>query len=574
MLSIKNKISLIITKSRNKQLIFLIILLLIGMVLEIFGIGIILPVLAIIIDESKINNYPQIIKAINFLGIIDYKNISLFLIILLPIVYLIKSVFLLIINFYQNKFIAETIRDVSDRLYNKYLSQPYESFISRNTSEYLKVLNTEVLYFTTYLQAIITLITELTLSFSVILILVWIEPIGALTIFCFFGILSTLFFQLSKGKLRAWATKREKIDRSISKITLEGMGNIREVKIFDAIFFFKSKLKKENFKKAKITYFQSTLIQAPRFYLELISVIGLSVFILTFLIQEKNIVELISIIGVFVAGSFRVIPSLNRILTGRQHLKFHENTLEIIYTELLEEEREFKTNTQKINFEKSIELNNISFTYKNSKIPVLENINIKIYKGESIGIIGESGSGKSSLVDVFSGLLLPQKGKVLVDGITLTKKNLSTWSNLIGYVSQRTNLFDDTIIANVAFADANPDIDRVKEALLGSQLLKFVESLPKGLNSKIGENGINFSGGQIQRLAIARALYKKPKILILDEATSSLDNKTEVNLIESINKLKNKVTILMIAHRLSTLINCDRIYEIDILGIKEVIKKN
>ena len=203
------------------------------------------------------------------------------------------------------------------------------------------------------------------------------------------------------------------------------------------------------------------------------------------------------------------------------------------------EEREFKTNTQKINFEKSIELNNISFAYRNSKIPVLENINIKIYKGESIGIIGESGSGKSSLVDVFSGLLLPQKGKVLVDGITLTKKNLSTWSNLIGYVSQRTNLFDDTIIANVAFADANPDIDRVKEALLGSQLLKFVESLPKGLNSKIGENGINFSGGQIQRLAIARALYKKPKILILDEATSSLDNKTEVNLIESINKLKN-----------------------------------
>ena len=574
MVSIKKKISLIITKSRNKQLIFLIILLLIGMVLEIFGIGIILPVLAIIIDESKINNYPQIIKAINFLGIIDYKNISLFLIILLPIVYLIKSVFLLIINFYQNKFIAETIRDVSDRLYNKYLSQPYESFISRNTSEYLKVLNTEVLYFTTYLQAIITLITELMLSFSVILILVWIEPIGALTIFCFFGILSTLFFQLSKGKLRAWATKREKIDRSISKITLEGMGNIREVKIFDAIFFFKSKLKKENFQKAKITYFQSTLIQAPRFYLELISVIGLSVFILTFLIQEKNIVELISIIGVFVAGSFRVIPSLNRILSGRQHLKFHENTLEIIYTELLEEEREFKTNTQKINFEKSIELNNISFTYRNSKIPVLENINIKIYKGESIGIIGESGSGKSSLVDVFSGLLLPQKGKVLVDGITLTKKNLSTWSNLIGYVSQRTNLFDDTIIANVAFADANPDIDRVKEALLGSQLLKFVESLPKGLNSKIGENGINFSGGQIQRLAIARALYKKPKILILDEATSSLDNKTEVNLIESINKLKNKVTILMIAHRLSTLINCDRIYEIDILGIKEVIKKN
>ena len=554
-------------------MVFLILLLIIGMVLEIFGLGIILPVLAIILDENMGNNYPVLISGINYLGYYNYKEISIFLIVLLPIIYFIKTIFLFVITFYQNKFISLTIRDLSDRLYEKYLSKTYELFIEKNTSEYLKVLNTEILYFTTYLQALITFLTEFALSLAVLLVLLWIEPIGALTVFCFFGILSTLFFLLSKEKLKTWSIDRETIDKSISKILLEGLGNIREIKIFDVLSFFTSKLKSENFKKARITYFQTTLIQAPRFYLEFISVVGLSIFILTFLIQEKNIIELISIIGVFVAGSFRVIPSLNRVITARQHIKYHENTLEIIFNEIKNENEPLTINKSRLIFNKSFELKNIYFKYKNTNKWILDNINLKVLEGESIGIIGESGSGKSSLVDIVSGLLIPQKGKLLIDGVKLPKNRLSNWRTLIGYVSQRTNLFDDTIIANIAFGDCNPNINKVKESIIDAQLLDFVNSLPNGIYSKISENGINFSGGQIQRIAIARALYKNPKVLILDEATSSLDNKTEINLIESVNKLKSKVTIIMIAHRISSLAYCDRIFELSKLELKQINKE-
>lgn len=546
-------------------MIYLSILLTIGMALEVLGLGIILPVLGVILDENILNDYPYLISLFNNLGLYNYKSISIFLVVLLPIIYLFKTIFLVLVNFVQNKFVQVTIRDIVDTLFFKYLNQTYESFISRNTSEYLKVIQTESLYFTTYLQAILTIITETALTMAVLFIFIWIDPIGAVGIFMFFGILSGLFFQLSKNILKSWGQKREVLDKSISKIILESFGNIREVKIFNRSDFFSNKLKNENFSKTKLTYLHTTLVNSPRFYLELVSVIALSIFIVSFISQEKNIVELISIIGVFVAGSFRVIPSLNRIISARQHIKYHENTLDLIFNELNQKENEpdiFEESNNNFEFKSSIRLKDISFKYLKADDYILNNINFEIFVGESVGIIGKSGSGKSTFVDIFSGLLFPQSGSVSIDNYILKNKDFPRWKNLIGYVSQSTNLIDDSILANVAFGDLNPNKNRVDNVLKDAQLYEYVYSLPDGINTNIGENGINLSGGQIQRLAIARALYKQPKILILDEATSSLDNDTENFLIKSINTLKRKVTILMIAHRLTTLSDCDRIYEL------------
>ena len=559
------KLNLIVPKSRRIQMIYLSILLTIGMALEVLGLGIILPVLGVILDENILNDYPYLISLFNNLGLYNYKSISIFLVVLLPIIYLFKTIFLVLVNFVQNKFVQVTIRDIVDTLFFKYLNQTYESFISRNTSEYLKVIQTESLYFTTYLQAILTIITETALTMAVLFIFIWIDPIGAVGIFMFFGILSGLFFQLSKNILKSWGQKREVLDKSISKIILESFGNIREVKIFNRSDFFSNKLKNENFSKTKLTYLHTTLVNSPRFYLELVSVIALSIFIVSFISQEKNIVELISIIGVFVAGSFRVIPSLNRIISARQHIKYHENTLDLIFNELNQKENEpdiFEESNNNFEFKSSIRLKDISFKYLKADDYILNNINFEIFVGESVGIIGKSGSGKSTFVDIFSGLLFPQSGSVSIDNYILKNKDFPRWKNLIGYVSQSTNLIDDSILANVAFGDLNPNKNRVDSVLKDAQLYEYVYSLPDGINTNIGENGINLSGGQIQRLAIARALYKQPKILILDEATSSLDNDTENFLIKSINTLKRKVTILMIAHRLTTLSDCDRIYEL------------
>lgn len=560
------KIISIISMRRSKQMIILVMLLFVGMALEMIGLGIILPVLAVVLDESTINNYPNIISWLNQIGLNSYRQISIFLVLLLPAVYLLKTIFLILVSFYQNKFVQVTIRDIIDKLFVRYLDQPYESFVSRNSSEYIKVIQTETLYFTTYIQAVLTIITESALTIAVLVVFILVEPVGAVSIFLFFGLLSGLFFQLSKNKLKSWGKEREELDKSISKIILEALGNIREVKIFNIPNFFTQKLKTKNFHKAQLTYFQNTLIQSPRFYLELVSVIGLSIFIIGFLLQDRNIVELISIIGVFVAGSFRVIPSLNRLIQARQHIRYHDNTLDIIFNELNITNNLNLNNNEvhkdDLNFKSKLELKNISFKYSNTDKHVLKNLNFKIYKGESVGVIGKSGSGKSTFVDILSGLLFPINGDMIIDDILLNSLNFPKWKNLIGYVSQTTNLIDDTIAANVAFGDKNPNISKVKNALEDSQLYEFVKSLPKGIRTNIGEKGVLLSGGQVQRLAIARALYKNPKILILDEATSSLDNKTEKKLIQSINNLKRKVTILMIAHRLTSLSNCDRIYEL------------
>ena len=577
MFQIYKKISSIISKKRRKQMLLLLILLFIGMILEMAGLGIILPVLAVILDENIITNYPKFTSWLGNLGITSYKEISIFLVILLPLVYLVKTAFLVLVTFCQNKFIQVTIRDIIDKLFTRYLDQPYESFVSRNSSEYIKVIQTETLYFTTYVQAVLTVITESALTIAVLFVFILVEPIGAVSIFLFFGLLSSLFFQLSKNKLKRWGKKREELDKSISKTILEALGNIREVKIFNIPSFFSEKLRIKNFNKTELTYFQNTLIQSPRFYLELVSVIGLSLFIISFILQDKNIVELISVIGVFVAGSFRVIPSLNRLIQARQQIKYHDNTLDLIFNELQivdnQQVDQIKEDKNILSFESKLELKNISFKYTQGDKYVLKDLNFKIHNGESVGVIGKSGSGKSTFVDILSGLLFPLKGDILIDNQHLNSTNFSNWKNLIGYVSQTTNLIDDTIISNVAFGDKRPNLVQVKSVLKDSQLYQFVKSLPEGMETKIGEKGVMLSGGQIQRLAIARALYKNPKILILDEATSSLDNITEKKLIQSINNLKRKVTILMIAHRLTTLSNCDRIYELSNNQFKEIKKE-
>ena len=555
------KLSFIITNRRKKQLFMLSFLLIIGVVLEIFGIAIIFPIISFISDEKAIENNSKLIILLGQLNLNNNKKIQIFLLITLGVIYLFKTLFLIILNFFQNKFIHTTIRDLHNSLFKSYLKLSYENFHKKNSSDYIKVLQTETTYFTTYLVSLINLITESVLSFAVLLVLIYIEPIGAFTIITFFLIISFSFYQFTRGKLKIWGSKREEADRKISQIIHEGFNNIREIKIFNSSAFFQNKLINSNFIKAKITYLQTTLIQSPRFFLELVSVIGLILFILSLIFQESNLNQLISTLGVFVAGSFRILPSLNRIITSRQHLKYHENTLDVIYDELKEENDFIKKELPLIIFNEKICFTSISFKYLGTEKYILEKINLEIKKGSLIGVIGDSGSGKSTLIDVLSGLLKPQYGEISIDNKKLDFDNYNL-SRIIGYVSQRTNLLDSTIIENVAFGDLDPNIEEVKNSLIDSQLMDFVNTLPKGIHTIIGENGINFSGGQIQRISIARALYRKPEILIFDEATSALDNKTESRLIESINKLKGKITILMVAHKLTSLSKCDYIYEL------------
>lgn len=344
----------------------------------------------------------------------------------------------------------------------------------------------------------------------------------------------------------------------------EGLGAIRDLIISGKIDFFTKKYNDLSFKKARITSNHILFTQLPRFYFELASISGLVLFIFILIISGKSTTVLIATLGVFVAGVFRALPSLNRIVTSLQNLKFYKSSIDIIYHELnsFNSNAENKKIGQSLKFKNKISLENITFKY--GKKIILKDTSLEILKNECVGIIGESGAGKSTLVDLIVGLQKPNEGKILIDN-----KDLNTisnqWMSSIGYISQNIFLVNDTIENNIALGIPKDQISssRISEVISQVQLTSYIDDLPKGLETKVGERGVQISGGQKQRIGIARALYQNPEILVLDEATSALDPDTEKSIFNLIEFFKNHKTIIIISHNISNLDFCDKVYKIE-----------
>jgi ATP-binding cassette, subfamily B, bacterial PglK len=563
MLSTLKKINFLITKRQRKGLVILTLLLFVGMILEVFGLGILIPALSILLDPEMIetNSKASFVRSF-FLG---YSNQNFLFIVLGTIVtvYFLKSLFLVFLTHKQNRFLSNISAYISNKLFYSYMSQPYSFHLNRNASELIKNIQIEIYYFYTFLLSLMTLFIEGGFVVSILATLIYLEPIGAISIGVFYGLLSIIFLYSTKKKIITWGNLRESLDDQVSKIALEGLGGIKDLLILGKTSFFIEEYSNKNYVKARINANQGTVSQIPKFYLELISIFGLVSFIIILLIQGKDSTELITILGVFVAATFRMIPSLNRIIASTQSMKYYRPSVDIIYKEIKDNIVFEDNNSKDYNFISDIEFENVNFSFTKDS-SVLKGINLKIKKGQTIGIIGESGSGKSTLVDLLIGLHKPTSGEITIDGINGFQMSQS-WRKKIGYVSQTIYLTDDTIKKNIALGVPENNIDdtRVIELLKQVQLEKFINNLELGMNTKVGERGVQLSGGQIQRIGIARALYNSPEILILDEATSALDDKTEREIIKTINDLKGEKTIIMIAHRISTLNMCEKIYEIE-----------
>ena len=563
MLSTLKKINFLITKRQRKGLVILTLLLFVGMVLEVFGLGILIPALSIILDPEMIEKTPILSLIRNYFSDYTDKNFTYFFLVCIVLLYLIKSLFIVFLTFKQNRFLTNITAYVSNKLYKAYLTQPYGFHLSRNASELIKNIQVEINYFYTFLLSFITVFIEGGFVFSVLATLIYIEPLGAISIGLFYGFLSVIFLQFTKRKLNLWGQMRQDLDAQVSKTALEGIGAIKDLLILGRTSFFIEDFSNKNYLKARLNSNQGTVSQIPRFYLEFISILGLVSFIILLIIQEKDTNSLITILGVFVAATFRMIPSLNRIIASTQSIKYYRPSVEIIYREIASfnkiNDRIF---SDKHDFVDVIKLRNVNFNFNNRDI-ILNNINIDILKSQVIGIIGESGSGKSTLIDLIIGLHAPTSGEISIDGV-LNLQMKQTWRNNIGYVSQSIYLVDDSIAKNIALGipENKINFNRINEVLKQVQLEKFINSLELGVNTKVGERGVQLSGGQRQRIGIARSLYNDPSVLILDEATSALDTNTEIEVMKSINKLKKGKTIIIVAHRLSTIENCDIVYEI------------
>lgn len=569
MLDILIKINLLFTKRQRKRLAIITLLLFFAMILEVFGLGILIPILSILLDPEMSETTSLVSLVRSFFS--EYSNQNFIFIVLgvFVTVYFLKSLFLVFLTHKQNRFLSNITAFISNKLFNSYMSQPYSFHLNRNASELIKNIHIEVNYFHSFLTSLISIFTEAGFVISVLATLIYIEPIGALSIGLFYGFLSIIFLQFTKRKLITWGNLRESLDAQVSKTALEGLGGIKDLLILGKTAFFIEEYSNKNYFKARLNANQATFSQIPRFYLELISIIGLVSFIILLLLQGKDSASLFAILGIFVAATFRIIPSLNRIIASTQSIKYYMPSVDIICKEINDNiVLEVDDNKSKdYEFINDIEFRNVDFNFTKDLI-VLKDINLIIKNGQTIGIIGESGSGKSTLVDLLIGLHKPTSGKILIDGINNFQMSQS-WRNKIGYVSQTIYLIDDTIKKNIALGVPENKINdsKIIELIKQVQLDKFINNLELGINTKVGERGVQLSGGQRQRIGIARALYHDPQILILDEATSALDSKTEKEVMESINNLKGDKTIIMIAHRISTLVDCDEIYNIRDKGI-------
>ena len=546
----------------------LLLLLLIGMFLEIIGIGILLPTLEIISDPKVFYSNKYFSAVVDYFNLTNSNQISNYLLISVIFIYFFNTLFLFYLTYKQNKFIYNLNASLSSRLFNKYIASPYSFHVTRNSAELIKILEKDMNYLNPFAMSVLSLITEFFLCLSILITIIVIEPFGAISIGIGFFILSFIFYSFTKIKLKFWGIKRSNLEAESSKIILEGLNGIRDLKLNNVEEYFSKKLTLNKNSLASVTANHNTFNLLPRYYLEFTSVFIITCFIIYMVLSNQPLSSLITIIGIFVAAVFKMIPSINKILSSLQNFKFYSSSMDLIIDELkLNDEKVNKLNSQtkkKLSLKNNIKVDKLCFRYNETEDWILHNISFQVNKGEMVGFVGESGSGKSTLIDILTGLQEPHSGSIKIDNNDI-RKDISVWQNTVGYVSQNVYLRDSSILENIAFGiPVNKiNIKKAMAAVDSAQLTEKVKSLANGINSNIGESGVLLSGGQKQRLGIARALYNNPDILIFDESTSSLDSNTENEFIESIRKLKGLKTILIVAHRLSSLKHCDTIYKID-----------
>ena len=564
------KIKSILSKKQLRYFYFFMLLSFASMILETLGIGLVIPFIqTLMADEAN----HHIIEFLNNFGIYpdSRNNLVLILISALLFVYTFKVVFLTLVSYVQTKVFANTRVALSNSLYEIYLNKPYSFHLNNNSSRLIRNIN-EIPLVVHVLKSSILLVTEVVVFLGVSAFVIIYEPLGSIGVILFLGFFGYLFFKKIQAKEKEWGKTRQTHAGLSLKYLQEGFGAIKDIKILQRSNEMIKKFT-ENNKIINLAEFKHSFVDSlPRPWLEWLVIIGFVLLILLMLFQYKELSYIVPLLGLFAAAAFRLMPSLTRIMNSIQAIFYNRAAIDSVFRQFSQinfEKNINKTSTKKILLNKEIVLKNVNFKYSDTGPLILRDINLNIKSGTAVGLMGESGIGKTTLINIILGLIQPTSGTVYIDGINIFE-NIKSWQNQIGYVPQNIFLTDDTIKKNIAFALPEEKINNVSinKAVLNAKLEGLINELSKGLNTKVGEFGDRISGGQRQRIAIARALYKEPKVFILDECTNSLDSKTEKQILNEVNALKGKKTIIMIAHRLSTLENCDCIYKIDKEGLK------
>ncbi|MBH1989267.1 MAG: ABC transporter ATP-binding protein [Myxococcaceae bacterium] len=550
----------LLSQEERRQGLLLMLLTLWAMVLETLGVGLIIPVLALV-SEEKIPKY-EFFPMLNQVQMVAGAMLGLVLF------YTLKMVFIICLAWKQPKFAYSVGCRLSQTLFEGYLKQPYTFHLQRNSAQLIHHATQGVNIFVhNGLLAGLNLLAEVFVLLGIWLLMMIVEPMGTLIVMLLLGACVSVYHQQTKNRILRWGKQRHYHEGMRIQSLQQGLGGAKDVKLLGRESEFLKQYSYHNFHNSRALSKQSLIGTLPRLWLEWFAVIALAALVLIMLAQRKPISELIPMLGLFAAAAFRLMPSVNRMISNAQSVRYALPVINQISSELSlfsEKSKSEKGECKPINFKREIEVQSLSYCYPQAQNYALKAVSFKIAKGTSVGFVGSSGAGKSTMVDLLLGLLTPTSGQIRVDNCDI-QTSLRAWQDLIGYVPQSIYLTDDTLRRNVAFGLADEQIDEVAvlRAIRSAQLDAFVSSLPSGLDTLVGERGIRLSGGQRQRIGIARALYHNPEVLVLDEATSALDVETEQGVMESIQALRSDKTILIVAHRLSTVAHCDELFRFD-----------
>lgn len=564
---ILKKIINILTFDEKKQALYLFFLVLVTSIFDVLGIASILPFIGIMLNPEIINTN----EFLNFLynksiliGIenkMDFLFVAGFVVLTLFIISVVLRSFT---TFYQLRFSLMREFSIGKRLMSIYLNQPYSWFVNKNSSLIGKNILSEI---SQIINQVITPLTNILvyffISFSIIFLLIYIDPILSLTVGSIFSMSYLIFFYFLKSKLSEIGLQRFKANENRFKIVFDAFGAFKDIKIRNLEDSYLKRFESSAFLYAKSLLSGQLIAVLPRFFLEAISFGGLVSMILIFMLIGKDVSTTISIISLYAFAGYRLLPAIQNVYVSLTQLRTSKIVVDNLYKDLkFLKIREKKVNNFSINFKKNIKLDNIDFSYTGSAEKIFKNFSIEINAFEKVGIVGTTGCGKTTLIDLILGLLKPDNGKFLIDGQVVDETNIVNWQKNVGYVPQNIFLSDCSIASNIAFGEKTESIDHnlVESVSKTANLHDFVVNLPEKYNTVVGERGIRLSGGERQRIGIARALYQKPKVLIMDEATSSLDNYTERLVMDTIKNVSNDITKIIVAHRLNTIRDCDKIF--------------
>ena len=559
------KLSAILTLQERKQAILLLGMVLVMALIDIIGVASIMPFMSVLTNPQLIETNVYLNTFYTALNLDDHQQFQFILGLMVFALLVISLAVNALTTYLQLRFTMMREYSVSKRLIEGYLHQPYTWFLSRNSADLGKTLLSEINHVISHCAIPITnIIAQGVVAASLLLLLVLVDPILALSVGFVFGVTYLLIFKFTMSYLATIGRDRLIVNKQRYNAVSEAFGAAKEVKVggLEQIFVNRFAVPAENYAKYEAS--AHLISQIPRFALEAIAFGGLILIILYLMYKSNNFATVLPIVSLYAFAGYRLLPAMQKIYAAITLLRYAGSSLNNLYEELINlEPYTISTDSTITPLKESINLNNISFSYPNMSEMTLKNINLTIAARTNIGLVGSSGSGKTTIVDLILGLLEAQQGTLEIDGQAIVKNNRRAWQRSVGYVPQQIYLSDDTIAANIAFGVSSEDINHesVERAAKIANLHDFViNSLSSGYQTTIGERGVRLSGGQRQRIGIARALYFNPQVLILDEATSALDNLTEEAVMEAVHNLKNKITVIMIAHRLSTVKECNTIF--------------